>query len=79
VLKVVFKALGETVRLVQFSMPGYHQLLIDVKFLEWLIPHCFNNKFIGDGSKAHTALESVDGCNEYHQGLVGRLTPFLAA
>jgi hypothetical protein len=59
VLKVAFKALGETVRLVQCSVPGYRQLLIDVEFFKWLIPHYVKDEFLADGSKAHTALMSL--------------------
>ena len=39
VLKVALKALAEDTKMVRFSIQGYRQLLVDVEFLKFMIPH----------------------------------------
>mmetsp|Transcript_2439 Transcript_2439/g.2692 ORF Transcript_2439/g.2692 Transcript_2439/m.2692 type:complete len:1170 (+) Transcript_2439:111-3620(+) len=59
VLKVAFKSLREDVRLVRFSNTGYRQLLIDVEFLKFMLPHYVNDEFLTDGSNTINVLESL--------------------
>jgi len=54
VLKVAFKALREDVRLVRFSNKGYRQLLVDVEFLKFMMPH-----YVKDEDTTSSALESL--------------------
>ena len=58
-LKVAFKSLREDVRLVRFTNKGYRQLLIDVEFLKFMIPHYVKDEFLSDGSNTISALESL--------------------
>jgi len=59
VLKVAFKSLREDVRLVRFSNTGYRQLLIDVEFLKFMLPHYVKDEFLADGSNTVSVLESL--------------------
>jgi len=61
VLKVAFKALREDVRLVRFSTRGYRQLLIDVEFLKFMMPHYVKDEALSDHSTSNplAGLESL--------------------
>lgn len=59
VLKVAFKALSEDVRLVRFSNPGYRQLLVDVEFLKFMLPHYVKDETLSDTTNPLTGLESL--------------------
>eukprot|EP00531_Pseudo-nitzschia_arenysensis_P000542 CAMPEP_0116132144 /NCGR_PEP_ID=MMETSP0329-20121206/9391_1 /TAXON_ID=697910 /ORGANISM="Pseudo-nitzschia arenysensis, Strain B593" /LENGTH=1063 /DNA_ID=CAMNT_0003626639 /DNA_START=34 /DNA_END=3221 /DNA_ORIENTATION=- len=59
VLKVAFKALREDVRLVRFSNPGYRQLLVDVEFLKFMLPHYVKDETLSDATNPLTGLESL--------------------
>ena len=61
VLKVAFKALREDVRLVRFSNRGYRQLLVDVEFLKFMIPHYVKDEALSDHSTTNPiiGLESL--------------------
>jgi len=61
VLKVAFKALREDVRLVRFSTRGYRQLLVDVEFLKFMMPHYINDEALSDHSTTNplAGLESL--------------------
>ncbi|MGK3739788.1 MAG: hypothetical protein ACI90V_006635 [Bacillariaceae sp.] len=58
-LKVAFKSLREDVRLVRFTNRGYRQLLIDVEFFKFMIPHYVKDEFLSDGSNTISVLESL--------------------
>jgi hypothetical protein len=59
VLKVAFKALIENCRLVTFSLDGYRQLMMDVEFWKFLLPHYIKDEFFADGGNARSMLESL--------------------
>mmetsp|Transcript_16296 Transcript_16296/g.35400 ORF Transcript_16296/g.35400 Transcript_16296/m.35400 type:complete len:804 (-) Transcript_16296:151-2562(-) len=61
VLKVAFKALREDVRLVRFTNQGYRQLLVDVEFLKFMMPHYVKDEELIDHSTTNpiTSLESI--------------------
>jgi hypothetical protein len=61
VLKVAFKALREDVRLVRFSNRGYRQLLVDVEFLKFMMPHYVKDEALSDHSTTNplAGLESL--------------------
>lgn len=59
VLKVAFKALREDVRLVRFSNKGYRQLLIDVEFLRFLLPHYVGDEADHGTTNPLTGLEAL--------------------
>ena len=61
VLKAAFKALREDVRLVRFSNRGYRQLLVDVEFLKFMMPHYVKDKTLSDHSTTNplAGLESL--------------------
>eukprot|EP00536_Pseudo-nitzschia_multiseries_P016994 jgi/Psemu1/223392/e_gw1.1329.7.1 len=61
VLKVAFKALREDVRLVRFTNRGYRQLLVDLEFLKFMMPHYVNDAELVDHSTTNpiTTLESL--------------------
>ena len=61
-LKVAFTSLRENVRLVRFSKEGYRQLLIDVEFLKFMIPHYVSDdesSHHGDGSNTVNVLVTI--------------------
>ena len=61
VLKAAFKALREDVRLVRFSNRGYRQLLVDVEFLKFMMPHYVKDEALSDHSTTNplAGLESL--------------------
>jgi hypothetical protein len=61
VLKAAFKALREDVRLVRFSNRGYRQLLVDVEFLKFMMPHYVKDEALSDHSTTNpiASLESI--------------------
>jgi hypothetical protein len=46
VFKVALKCLAEDCRLIRFSIQGYRQLLVDVEFLKFMIPHYVNDEVL---------------------------------
>jgi hypothetical protein len=46
VLKVALKTLTEDAKLVRFSIQGYRQLLVDVEFLKFMIPHYVKDEIL---------------------------------
>ena len=59
VLRVAFKTLCESTRLVRFSLAGFRQLIVDVEFLRWYLPHYIKDETLPDGSQARGALETL--------------------
>lgn len=61
VLKAAFKALREDVRLVRFSNRGYRQLLVDVEFMKFMMPHYVKDEALSDHSTTNplSGLESL--------------------
>jgi hypothetical protein len=58
-LKIAFKALAEDARSIRFSIPGYRQLLVDLEFLKFMLPHYVVDDHLSDGSNTHSVLESL--------------------
>lgn len=59
VLKVIFKALVETVRRTKFSLQGYRNFLVEIELFKFIIPHYVKDEFLADGSNARTVLEAL--------------------
>lgn len=59
ILKVALKAFAEHSRCVKFSLSGYRQLMIDMEFIKFLIPHYVKDEFLGDGSNSISVLEGL--------------------
>ncbi|CAJ1965247.1 unnamed protein product [Cylindrotheca closterium] len=59
ILKVALKALAENSRCVKFSLSGYRQLMVDMEFIKFLIPHYVKDEFFGDGSNSISGLEAL--------------------
>eukprot|EP00526_Cylindrotheca_closterium_P001651 CAMPEP_0113631014 /NCGR_PEP_ID=MMETSP0017_2-20120614/16117_1 /TAXON_ID=2856 /ORGANISM="Cylindrotheca closterium" /LENGTH=1073 /DNA_ID=CAMNT_0000541507 /DNA_START=14 /DNA_END=3235 /DNA_ORIENTATION=+ /assembly_acc=CAM_ASM_000147 len=59
ILKVALKAFAEHSRCVKFSLSGYRQLMVDMEFIKFLIPHYVKDEFLGDGSNSISGLEAL--------------------
>lgn len=59
VLKVALKAFAEHSRCVKFSLSGFRQLMIDMEFIKFLIPHYVKDEFLGDGSNSISVLGAL--------------------
>ena len=59
ILKVAFKALVENIRLVKVSLQGYRQLMADVEFFKFMIPHYVKDGFLADGSNSRAVVQAL--------------------
>jgi hypothetical protein len=59
ILKVALKALVEHSRHVVFSLSGYRQLMIDMEFIKFMLPHYVKDEFLADGSNSVSVLEAL--------------------
>lgn len=59
ILKVALKALVENSRHVIFSLSGYRQLMIDMEFIKFLLPHYVKDEFLADGSNSVSVLQAL--------------------
>eukprot|EP00980_Cylindrotheca_fusiformis_P011237 scaffold2576_cov116-Cylindrotheca_fusiformis.AAC.3 len=56
IFKVVLKAFVEHCRRVVFSLSGYRQLMVDMEFIKFLLPHYVKDEFLADGSNSKSVL-----------------------
>lgn len=56
VMKVAFKAMVECSRTLRFSSEGFRQLMVDVEFFKFMIPHYVKDEFLSEGSNARAVL-----------------------
>jgi hypothetical protein len=56
VMKVAFKAMVEYSRTLRFSSDGFRQLMVDVEFFKFMIPHYVKDEFLSEGSNARAVL-----------------------
>jgi hypothetical protein len=56
VMKVAFKAMVECSRTLRFSSEGFRQLMVDVEFFKYMIPHYVKDEFLSEGSNALAVL-----------------------
>lgn len=61
IMKVVFKAMVENCRGISFSLSGYRQIMIDVEFFKFLLPHYVRDEFLADGTNGKSSVESILG------------------
>lgn len=59
ILKVALKACVESSRCMQFSLFGYRQLMADIEFLKYMLPHYVKDEVLADGSNTKTMLEAL--------------------
>jgi len=59
ILKVALKAFAEHSRFVKFSLSGFRQVMIDMEFIKFLIPHYVKDEFLGDGSNSISVLGAL--------------------
>jgi hypothetical protein len=59
ILKVALKTLVEHSRHVVFSLSGYRQLMIDMEFIKFMLPHYVKDEFLADGSNSVSVLEAL--------------------
>jgi hypothetical protein len=53
IFKVAFMTLVENIRLIKFSLQGYRQLMVDVEFFKFTIPHYVKDRSVVDGCCPH--------------------------
>ncbi|KAL3906781.1 MAG: hypothetical protein SGILL_009137 [Bacillariaceae sp.] len=59
IFKVALRALLENSRIVRFSVSGYRQVIIDIEFLKFVLPHYVKDELLLDGSNAQSAVEAL--------------------
>jgi hypothetical protein len=59
ILKVALKALVEHARHVVFSLSGYRQLMIDMEFIKFMLPHYVKDEVLADGSNSVSVLKAL--------------------
>jgi hypothetical protein len=59
ILKVALKALVEHSRHAVFALSGCRQLMIDMEFIKFMLPHYVKDECLADGSNSVSVLEAL--------------------